>query len=128
MSVKSALAAMSLKVKIIIACTVIAIAGGITAVVVMTSSKTDTYRVLKVFELTGSAVISREGTGEIDAYVGMNLESGDTLTVGDESTMRISLDGDKYVLLDSGTVLELIADGTSSDSRTYIELKEGTIL
>ncbi|MCI5752289.1 MAG: FecR domain-containing protein [Oscillospiraceae bacterium] len=128
MSIKSAIAALSLKVKIIIACTVIAVAGGITAAVVLTSGGTDAYRVLKVFELTGSAVISREGAGDIDAYVGMNLESGDTLTVGEDSTLRLSLDGDKYVLLDSGTVLELIAEGTPNDSRTSILLKQGTIL
>lgn len=125
---KAFLAAMSLKLKIIIACVVIAIAGGVTAIVILTSPKTDTYRVLKVFELTGSAVVSRQGTGDIDAYVGMNLESGDKLFVDNGSTLRISMDGDKYVLLDSGTVLELIAEGTASGSRTAINLIEGTIL
>ncbi|MGN0695579.1 MAG: FecR domain-containing protein, partial [Oscillospiraceae bacterium] len=128
MSVKEALAAISVKVKILIVCAAVVIAGGITAAVLISSNKADTYRVLKVFELTGSAVISREGTGDIDAYVGMNLESGDTLTVGEKSTMRISMDGDKYVLLDSGTVLELVAEGTPADSRTSIVLKKGTIL
>ncbi|MGN0691954.1 MAG: hypothetical protein ACI4K7_06375, partial [Oscillospiraceae bacterium] len=116
MSVKEALAAISLKVKIIIICAAVAVAGGVAAAVLMNSNKADTYRVLKVFELTGSAVISREGTGELDAYVGMNLESGDTLTVGKDSTLRISLDGDKYVLLDSETVISLVADGTPNDS------------
>ncbi|MGN0587834.1 MAG: FecR domain-containing protein, partial [Oscillospiraceae bacterium] len=128
MSLKATLSAMSLKVKIIVVCAVIAIAGGITAAVLINAGKADTYRVLKVFELTGSAVVSRQGTGDLDAYVGMNLESGDTLMVGDGSTLRISMDGDKYVLLDGGTVLELIAEGTPSDSRTSINLKQGTIL
>lgn len=128
MSIKARLAALSLKIKIIIACTVIAAAGVVTAVIVMNSSKEDTYRVLKVFELSGSAVITREGTGELDAYVGMNLESGDTVSVDEGSTLRISMDGDKYVLLDGGTVLELVAEGTPSDSRTSLSLKKGTIL
>lgn len=128
MRIKAGLAALSLKVKIIIACTVIAAAGIVTAVIVMTSSKEDTYRVLKVFELSGSAVITREGAGELDAYVGMNLESGDTVSVDEGSTLRISMDGDKYVLLDGGTVLELVAEGTPSDSRTSLSLKQGTIL
>ena len=128
MSVKEALAAISLKVKILIVCAAVVVAGGVSAAVLISSNKADTYRVLKVFELTGSAVISREGTGELDAYVGMNLESGDTLTVGEDSTLRISMDGDKYVLLDSGTVLELVAEGTPADSRTSIVLKQGTIL
>ncbi|MGN0642601.1 MAG: FecR domain-containing protein [Huintestinicola sp.] len=128
MGIKTFFASMTMKVKIIAVCAAVAVAGGVTATVVMTSAKADTYRVLKVFELTGSAVISREGSGDLDAYVGMNLESGDTLTVNDESTMRISLDNDKYVLLDSGTTIELVAEGTPADSRTSIELKEGTIL
>ncbi|MGN1089777.1 MAG: hypothetical protein ACI4Q6_05195, partial [Huintestinicola sp.] len=128
MGLKTFFTTMTLKVKIIIACTVLAIAGGITAGVLINASKADTYRVLKVFELTGSAVVTRQGTGDIDAYVGMNLESGDMLSVCDDSVLRISMDGDKYLLLDEGTVLELVAEGTSADSRTSILLKEGTIL
>ena len=47
----------------------------------------------------------------------MNLESGDVVSVDDNSNMRISLDSDKYVLLDAGTVLELVAAGNEKDSR-----------
>lgn len=128
MSLKSVLTALSLKAKIVISAVAVAAVGtAVTAAVILTGS-TDTYRVLKVFELSGSAVISREGTGKLDAYVGMNLESGDTLTVNDDSTMRISMDNDKYVQLEGGTVLELVAEGTAADSRTSIKLKKGTIL
>lgn len=127
MSVKTFIAAMSLKVKIIIACSAaFVISGAVAAGVILT--KEDTYRVLKVFEMTGSSVITREGTGNIDAYIGMNLESGDTVTVGSGSTLRLALDSDKYLMLDSDTVLELIASGTAADSRTAINLKQGTIL
>lgn len=127
MSVKTFIAAMSLKVKIIIACSAaFVISGAVAAGVILT--KEDTYRVLKVFEMTGSSVITREGTGDIDAYIGMNLESGDTVTVGSGSTLRLALDSDKYLMLDSDTVLELIASGTATDSRTAINLKQGTIL
>lgn len=127
MSVKTFIAAMSLKVKIIIACSAaFVISGAVAAGVILT--KENTYRVLKVFEMTGSSVITREGTGDIDAYIGMNLESGDTVTVGSGSTLRLALDSDKYLMLDSDTVLELIASGTAADSRTAINLKQGTIL
>lgn len=127
MSVKTFIAAMSLKVKIIIACSAaFVISGAVAAGVILT--KEDTYRVLKVFEMTGNSVITREGTGDIDAYIGMNLESGDTVTVGSGSTLRLALDSDKYLMLDSDTVLELIASGTAADSRTAINLKQGTIL
>ena len=118
---------MSLKVKIIIACSAaFVISGAVAAGVILT--KEDTYRVLKVFEMTGSSVVTREGTGDIDAYIGMNLESGDTVTVGSGSTLRLALDSDKYLMLDSDTILELIASGTAADSRTAINLKQGTIL
>ncbi|MGN1105929.1 MAG: FecR domain-containing protein [Huintestinicola sp.] len=128
MSVKTFIAAMTLKAKIIIICTAVAVISATAVAVGLAVSKEDAYRVLKVFEMTGSAAVERNGSGVLDAYVGMNLESGDTLTVGEGSTLRVSLDSDKYVLLDSGTILELIASGTPADSRTTINLKQGTIL
>ena len=128
MSAKAICAAMTLKVKIIVICTAVAVTSAAAVAVGVAVTKEDTYRVLKVFEMTGTAMVAREGSGELEAYVGMNLESGDTLTVDNDSTLRISMDSDKYVLLDSGTILELTAAGTSADSRTSINLKKGTIL
>lgn len=96
------------KAKVIITAVAAAVvAAGIVAGVLLT--RQDSYRVLKVFELMGTASVTRESTGDLDAYVGMNLESGDVVSVDDNSNMRISLDSDKYVLLDAGTVLELVA-------------------
>ena len=128
MSIKAFFAAMTLKVKVLVICAAVVVAGGTAAAVGIAVTREETYRVLKVFELTGNAVVSRADSGDLDAYVGMNLESGDTLTVGEDSTLRISLDSDKYILLDSGTVLALTATGNSTDSRTSIDLKTGTIL
>ena len=119
---------LSVKVKVIIACVAVAAVTGAAVAIGTILNSEEAYRVLKVFELAGEASVSREGTGEIDAYVGMNLESGDVLTVDEESTMRISLDEDKYILLDGGTVMELYATGTAEDSKTAINLKQGTIL
>lgn len=121
------LLSLSLKVKIIIISCTVAAAAAVTGAVIVLNSE-EAYRVIKVFELEGSAVVSRENAGELDAYVGMNLESGDVLSVNESSVMRISLDGDKYILLDGGTVLELAAKGSASDGRTTLSLKEGTIL
>lgn len=128
MGIKSIISAMALKTKIIVISATVLVVGAVATVVGVSLSKEEAYRVIKVFEMTGEAVVTRAGTGDLDAYVGMNLESGDTLTVGDDSTLRISMDSDKYVLLDGGTVLELTATGSSSDSRTVINLKQGTIL
>ena len=89
------------KAKVIITAVAAAVvAAGIVAGVLLT--RQDSYRVLKVFELMGTASVTRESAGDIDAYVGMNLESGDVVSVDDNSNMRISLDSDKYVLLDAG--------------------------
>ena len=118
---------MSLKAKAVVVCAAVAVTGT-AAGIGIAMTREEAYRVLKVFELTGSATVERDGSGELNAYTGMNLESGDTLTVGDESTIRISLDDDKYILLDSGTILELNASGTAADSRTAIDLKQGSIL
>lgn len=115
------------KAKVIITAVAAAVvAAGIVAGVLLT--RQDSYRVLKVFELMGTASVTRESAGDIDAYVGMNLESGDVVSVDDNSNMRISLDSDKYVLLDAGTVLELVAAGNEKDSRTTLNLREGAIL
>ena len=115
------------KAKVIITAVAAAVvAAGIVAGVLLT--RQDSYRVLKVFELMGTASVTRESAGDLDAYVGMNLESGDVVSVDDNSNMRISLDSDKYVLLDAGTVLELVAAGNEKDSRTTLNLKEGAIL
>lgn len=120
------ISSLSLKMKIIIAACAVA-AAAVVGIVIISNSE-EAYRVIKVFELNGSAVVAREKTGDIDAYEGMNLESGDVLSVEESSTMQISLDSDKYILLDGGTVLELIAQGTAAGSRTVIELQKGTIL
>ena len=119
---------MTIKVKVLIVCAAVVVVGGAAAAVGITLTKEDTYRVLKVFEMSGETTVTREGSGELAAYVGMNLESGDLISVGEGSTIRLSLDGDKYIQLDELTVLELEASGTKTDSRTVIKLKEGTIL
>lgn len=128
MSLKAFIAGLTLKMKIIFAVATIAVVGGTAAVVGYNVTKEDAYRVLKVFEMTGDSTVYREGSGDLEAYVGMNLESGDVLSVGEESTLRVVLDNDKYILLDGGTVLELNAAGTAADSRTTVNLRQGTIL
>ncbi len=128
MAIKEFLAAMTLKAKVIAVSTAVLVTGTIGTIVGIAVAKEDEYRVVKVFEMTGEATVERDGTGELSAYVGMNLENGDVLTVAEDSTLRISMDNDKYVLLDGGTVLKLNATGTSSDSKTKIELMRGEIL
>lgn len=122
------LAALSLKAKIIAGAVTVAAIAGTAAVVIVLSAMPEAFRLLKIFEMTGTSVINRADTGAIDAYTGMNLESGDIVEVGEESTMILSLDSDKYLSLDPSTVLELIAEGTEEDSKTTVNLRSGGVL
>ncbi len=122
------LAALSLKAKIIAGAVAVAAAAGTAAVVIVLSTMPEAFRLLKIFEMTGTSVVTRADAGTIDAYAGMNLESGDIIEVGEESTMTLSLDSNKYLSLDPSTVLELIAEGTETDSKTTVNLKSGGVL
>ena len=122
------LAALSLKAKIIAGAVAVAATAGTAAVVIVISMMPEAFRLLKIFEMTGNSIITRADAGAIDAYTGMNLESGDIIEVGEKSTMTLSLDSNKYLSLDPNTVLELIAEGTEEDSKTTVNLKSGGVL
>lgn len=95
-------------------------------IVLICVSKQETYRIIKVYEVSGDAMVNRDGVGEMEAYQDMVLESGDTVTVGTGS-MTLRLDDDKYVYVEEDTKFRLVADGTSSNSKTVIELESGAI-
>ncbi len=99
---------------------------GVVITILMLSGKEDAYRLIKVYELDGKAVVSRPDTGDIDAYSNMVLESGDSIYL-QSGTMTLKLDDDKYVYVEEGSRFELIATGTSSNSKTTINLTEGAI-
>ncbi len=112
----------------------IGIAAGVTAAAAATTAffltrKSDEeYRVIKVFEKTGTSIVTRPDVGDIKPYVGMNLESGDSVCTYKDSTMRISLDNTKYMFMEPETKLELEASGDKNDNRTKIILKSGSVL
>ncbi|MGN1102684.1 MAG: FecR domain-containing protein, partial [Huintestinicola sp.] len=118
---------MTKKTGIIIGAAAAVVVAAAVITVMLLSGKNEAYRVIKIFDVSGKADVERSAV-VLDAYKGMNLESGDVLSVREDSTARISLDGDKFILLDRNTVLEMKAEGTASDSRTTINLVSGTIL
>ena len=121
------LSEMTKKTKVIIEAAAAVVAAAAVITVMLLVGKTDAYRVIKIFDMSGKADVERSAV-VLDAYKGMNLESGDVLSVHEDSTAQISLDGDKFILLDRNTVMEMKAEGTPSDSRTTINLVSGTIL
>ena len=101
----------------------------ITAVVVTfvaVRNKEESYRLLKMFEFEGTGIVSREGKGDITPYANMVLESGDKISL-DTGILTIQADDDKFIHLDPHTTIQLIATGTSSNSKTSIEIIEGGI-
>ena len=89
--------------------------------------KEEAYRMIQVLEVLGTVSVERVSVGTMDAYEGMRLESGDKITVGAESWLKIKMDEDKYALVEPGSVLRLEATGNSSDSKTVLHLEAGAV-
>lgn len=119
---------MSGKKKIIIGGSVATAVIAVVAVVMfLIAGKEDAYRVIKVLELDGSAVVERESVGELQAYAGMTLQSGDKISVASNSMMVLQMDEDKYAYVEEDSILTMVAEGNSRDSKTKIQLERGAI-
>ncbi len=117
--------------------------------IVLLTGKGGSHRNIKIYELDGEATVTRtaeeesaRGTGKmaavasldsvtnsletIDAYEGMVLESGDFIELK-SGYMTLKLDDDKYVYVEAGTKFGLTATGTKNNSKTTINLEQGTI-
>lgn len=89
------------------------------------------YRTIAVEEIVGTVTVKNETDGLHNAYEGMHLVSGDEVTVGEDSSLTLKLDGDKYVIADAGTHFWVEASGDNkkkSDMRTFIYMDSGSIL
>jgi putative aldouronate transport system permease protein len=89
------LTALSLKAKIIAGAVAVAATAGTAAVVIVISMMPEAFRLLKIFEMTGTSVVTRADAGAIDAYTGMNLESGDII---DTLTYRMGFSSGRFDL------------------------------
>lgn len=114
------------KKMILVSAAVLLIAVVVIIVLLVVLNKKDAYRIVKVYEVSGEATITRDGVGEIEAYQDMVLESGDTVVVK-SGKMTLRLDDDKYVYVESDTEFKLVAEGDSANSKTSIELSYGAI-
>ena len=111
-------------IAIIVGSAVALIAVAVTLFFVIPKDKS--YRLLKLFEFSGSGTVTRENKGAITPYANMVLENGDTVKL-DNGVMTIQADDDKFIHLDEHTTIKLNATGTSDKSKTSIELLEGGI-
>lgn len=92
------------------------------------AGKEETYRLIQIYQLEGTATIEREGIGPMDAVENLYLNSGDRICVGDGSYMRLKLDDDKYICVEENSTLTIVAEGTAEDSRTSIHVEQGAII
>ena len=90
--------------------------------------KEEAYRNIKVMSINGSATVERASVGTLDAYADMKLENGDRLSVDGSSSLTLSMDDDKYAMLEPGSSVTLEADGTKENSRTVIHLEAGAVM
>lgn len=113
--------------KLIIAISaILVVIAAIVIMIVLFSKKEEAYRIIKVYEKQGDVVVKRTDIGDVEAYENMVLESGDNIKVG-EGKMTLKLDDDKYLYAEKNTEFELIASGTPKDSKTTINLIDGSI-
>lgn len=90
--------------------------------------KEESYRDIKVMSIKGTATVERASVGSLDAYEDMKLESGDRLSVDSSSSLILSMDDNKYAMLEPGSSLTLEANGTRENSRTVIHLEAGAVM
>ena len=88
----------------------------------------ETYRSIKIVELSGGVAIDRDGVGRINASENMNLMSGDRVATETESYVVLQLDADKYVMLEEGGAIQVVAEGGGNSTKTEIHLEQGSIL
>lgn len=90
--------------------------------------KEETYRVIQVYEIDGTAQVTREDIGQMDAYVNMQLQSNDQADTGSDSYVQMKMDEDKYLLMEPDTSIRIEATGNETDSKTKIVLTKGAIV
>ena len=104
-----------------------AVAVIVATVIILLVNKEEAFRSILVYEVEGTAVIERESVGSMNVAENLYLESGDRVSIGQDSSMRMKLDDDKYVMAEADTIFSIEAKGTDVNSKTKICLEQGAI-
>ena len=105
----------------------VAVIAIVVVALLMIFNKEEAYRVIKVLEIDGTASVERENVGDLQVYSGMALQSGDKISVASNSMLVLQMDDDKYAYVEQNSILTMVAEGTSRDSKTIIQLDMGAI-
>lgn len=98
-------------------------------VVLMASCKgEESYRQIKIYEIDGTAKVTRDETLEVEPYVNMMLQDKDMAETAENSYVQLKMDEDKYILMEPSTKISIEATGNSADSKTKINLTQGAIV
>lgn len=104
------------------------VAAVIVVIAVFAGKTGESYRSIKIVEMSGEVTIGREGIGNLDAAVNMNLISGDSVHTGQGAYVVLMLDTDKYVMLGEFGSMEVVAEGDETRGKTSILLEQGSVL
>lgn len=97
-------------------------------VLILGAGGQESYRSIRIVELDGGVTIDREGVGNLEASVNMNLTSGDRISTSADSYVVLRLDDDKYMMLGEQGAIQVVAAGDAANSRTEIHLESGSVL
>ena len=86
----------------------------------------DSARTIKIVQIEGSATVTDE-SGTNDCFKGMNLYSGDTVDVNENSVLVIKFDEDKYTYLGENTTINIKSEGKDK-YKTNIYVEKGKVL
>lgn len=104
----------------------VAVVAAVVVAVVMMLNKDDSYRTIKVYDVTGTATVTRNDKN-LKAVNSMFLESGDKVRVDEASLLCLKMDEDKYLMAEENTTFSLEATGDSANSKTRLNLEYGKI-
>ena len=119
---------MDKKKKIRIALIVLGIVAVIVAAVVVISiRKKQSYRVIKVENIEGSAALSRDDKVDY-LFKGLNLKARDMVTTATNSAVELLVDSDKHILARENTCFSIESAGNSKKGKLTINLEYGSTL
>lgn len=96
------------------------------AVIILKLNAREGYRSIVVMEVSGIVSVVNNGI-EYKAYEGMHLMEGYEVITSGESYVRMVLDDDKYVKLESGSRLILETLGVPGSGKTAMRLDRGSM-
>ncbi|MBR2876837.1 MAG: FecR domain-containing protein, partial [Clostridia bacterium] len=111
------------KISVIVFVITALVVTALTTVLAM-GEKSEGYRTIRVIEISGTVGVVHDNM-EYSAYTGMHLEEGYSVVTSGNSYIRMVLDDDKYVKLESGSkaVFEELGNG-----KTAIRIERGSIV